>query len=122
MIYGHGIDIQNFERTRVLLEKYDSIMVDLIYTENEWKFIKQCNTDCIFRATLLFSLKESASKALGTGFRGIKYSDIEIKIEKQTYILNIKEGLFKDNYNALLSFTCDRNNIYTSVILEVEYE
>ena len=77
MILGNGIDIIEIERIKNILNK-NEYFLNKIFTEAEREYIitrnKSANT-----VAGLFAAKEAVCKALGTGLRGFKWKDIEIK-------------------------------------------
>lgn len=119
MIFGIGIDIQNINRTKKILQKYDSLMIDEIFTKKEWKKI-QNNSHPERIAASLFSLKEACSKSLGTGFVEFKFCDIEIVNFPQNIffkIRNCKENL--NNKKIRCSFSIEKESVQSIVITEV---
>lgn len=96
MIRGIGLDIQNINQIERIISNYKANVVDFVYTKQEWNLINS-HENGIKIATVFFSLKESVSKALGTGIRGFKFSDIEILLKENK--LKIK---FNDNVGHLI--------------------
>lgn len=96
MIRGIGLDIQNIDQIERIISNHKASVVDFIYTKQEWNLINSYENGMKI-ATVFFSLKESVSKALGTGIRGFKFSDIEILIKENK--LKIK---FNDNVEYLV--------------------
>lgn len=75
MILGTGIDIIEVSRIQSAIQKEG--FVSRVYTEAEWAYICARNKDPQVAAGI-FSAKEAVAKALGCGFSGIGWRDIEI--------------------------------------------
>lgn len=73
MILGTGIDILEISRIRKLIE--NDKFYEKMFTEAEISFLKQRAPES---TAGYFCAKEAVSKALGTGFSGFKFTDIEI--------------------------------------------
>ena len=69
-----GIDIIEVERVRRTLAQHGERFLQRIYTAQE---IEQCRGKAIKLAGR-FAAKESISKALGTGMRGISWHELEV--------------------------------------------
>lgn len=76
MVKGIGVDIIEIERIKKAVEKSDRF-VKRLFTENEIEYFKSKNmkTESIAGN---FAAKEAIVKALGTGLRGFKWTDIEV--------------------------------------------
>ena len=99
-----GVDIIQIERIKKIINKNESLFLNKIFTENEIAYLRKKNLKAETIAGY-FAAKEAASKALGTGFRGISFKEIEIiKDEFDRPVLNLKEKakeLFvKNGFNA----------------------
>jgi holo-[acyl-carrier protein] synthase len=77
MIKGVGIDIIEIDRIEQALKK-NPRFIDRIFTEEEISFLKG-NLKPMASYAGYFAAKEAVSKALGTGFRGFSWRDIEIQ-------------------------------------------
>lgn len=76
MIKGIGVDIIEVDRIERAIAKNEKFL-ERIFSQQELLYIKsRGNNKCTISG--LFSSKESVSKALGTGIRGFKWTDIEI--------------------------------------------
>lgn len=75
-----GIDIVKIDRIKDILEKKSHSFLHKIFTSKEIEYIKEKNYS---PQTIggLFSLKESISKAIGTGIGKVSFKDIEISHE-----------------------------------------
>lgn len=69
-----GVDIIEIERIAAVLERHGSRFLQRIYTERE---VAHCRGR-VAELAARFAAKEAASKALGTGMRGIRWRDMEI--------------------------------------------
>lgn len=76
MILGIGTDIIEIDRIKKIAQE-NSAFINKLFTNTEKTYFKSKNyrTESI---SGLFAAKEAVSKALGTGFRNIKMSEIEI--------------------------------------------
>ncbi|OOB77851.1 MAG: 4'-phosphopantetheinyl transferase [Epulopiscium sp. Nele67-Bin002] len=77
MIEGIGTDIIEIERIKRAVENNEAFL-DKIFTDYERSYFKQRNFNAQSIAGI-FAAKEAVSKALGTGFRGIRMNEIEIR-------------------------------------------
>ena len=73
MIKGIGIDIIEIERIAKAIERRGAHFVERLFTKNE-RALSLDPTSLAGR----FAAKEAVVKALGTGFRGIHFHDIEV--------------------------------------------
>lgn len=76
MIRGIGIDIIEVDRIEKALEKNPRFL-ERILTKNEITYLKG-NDKPVTTLAGYFAAKEAVSKALGTGFRGFGFKDIEV--------------------------------------------
>ncbi len=79
MDFRVGTDIVHIPRIESAIKKFGTRFVHRVYTSTEQQ-------DCTHKEQLLipqlagrWAAKEAAVKAIGSGFRGIKYTDIEIQ-------------------------------------------
>jgi phosphopantetheine--protein transferase-like protein len=79
MIIGIGIDLVDITRIKVIISKWDVHFLHKIYTSPEIKYCDSKNKNRFQSYAGLFAAKEAFVKALGTGFRYIKWKEIEIK-------------------------------------------
>lgn len=73
MIIGIGTDIIEIKRVEKLLSK--SHFIERFFNVSEQEYIKNKPTES---AAGYFCAKEAIVKALGTGFSGLKWKDIEV--------------------------------------------
>ncbi len=77
MIRGIGCDLADIARVARALE--NPRFLDRVYTPAEQDTLRGlCDKRRSERAAGLFAAKEAAAKALGTGFRGFGFADVEI--------------------------------------------
>ncbi len=78
MIKGIGIDIIEIARIAKALNTWENTFIERLFTRNE---IRPSSSNASYQATYYagrFAAKEAVVKALGTGFRGITWQDIEV--------------------------------------------
>lgn len=76
MIKGTGIDIVEIDRFKKAIERR-SRLIDRVFTKAEKDYCLERNKPYLHLA-VRFAAKEAVAKALGVGFRNIKWQDIEI--------------------------------------------
>jgi holo-[acyl-carrier protein] synthase len=76
MIIGIGVDIIEIERIAQAIQRHGNTFIDKLFTKKE-QAQKGDKQPHLFYAGR-FAAKEAVVKALGTGFRGITWKDIEI--------------------------------------------
>ena len=75
-VTGLGVDIVEIERMRAALERFPR-MKERLFSEEERAYCEKRSRPEIHYA-LRFAAKEAVLKALGTGFSGMKFSDVEV--------------------------------------------
>lgn len=75
MIRGIGTDLVEVARFRRLLDRFDTRLPERMLHETEWYRLEH-DADPARWLAKCFAVKEATVKALGTGFRGIYYSDV----------------------------------------------
>ena len=105
MIKGIGIDIIEIDRIAKALDRHENAFIKRIFTRNE----QISNHENILNYYAgRFCAKEAVVKALGTGFRGITWQDIEILNDAsgKPYV-NLSPEISKrfDSPNLLISIT-----------------
>lgn len=79
-IVGHGIDLVEVARITEMRERHGRHFLERIFRPEEFEpFLDRARCDEHLAAR--FAAKEAASKALGTGFRGIAWTDIATESE-----------------------------------------
>lgn len=76
MITGLGVDIVEIDRMAAALKRRPS-MRERLFSEEERAYCDKRNRPEIHYA-LRFAAKEAVLKALGTGFAGMKFTDVEV--------------------------------------------
>lgn len=69
-----GVDIIEIPRIRRVLERYGQRFLNRVFTPGEIEYCRGRAPNLAAR----FAAKEAAMKALGTGFRGVAWKDIEV--------------------------------------------
>lgn len=83
MIIGSGIDIIEIARIENIMK--NPKFIKKMFTENEYEYLRAKELESVAG---YFCAKEAVTKALGTGFSGFKFTDIEVlKREGVPYIL-----------------------------------
>ena len=124
MIFGVGTDIVEIRRIKNAMEN-NSGFLEKIFTNAELDYLKSRNLRAEYVAGR-FAAKEAVSKALGTGFRGFDFKDIEIDrttLGKPIVILKGKAKLIakkEGQYNIHLSISHGEESAVAYAILEVE--
>ena len=81
MIKGIGTDIIEISRIKNVIEKRPEGFCDRFFTEEEKQYC-QLMKDPYPHYAVRFAAKEAVVKALGTGFRGMKFTDVEVTRDK----------------------------------------
>lgn len=118
MIIGIGTDIIEINRIEKLIN--ESRFLERFFTESEREYIKQRKPES---AAGYFCAKEAVSKALGCGFSGIKFTDIEIvKINSVPHVLlhgnALKIANSRGIKNIFVSISHCRNYAVATVVAE----
>ena len=74
-----GVDIIEISRVRQVLDRYGQRFLDRVFTPAEIEYCRGRAPNLAAR----FAAKEATMKALGTGFRGVGWRDIEV-VRKQS--------------------------------------
>jgi holo-[acyl-carrier protein] synthase len=77
VIKGTGIDIIEIKRIRTLIEGKGAVALNRLFTEAEVEYCS-CKRDPYPNYAGRFAAKEAFLKALGTGLRGLKWTQIEV--------------------------------------------
>ena len=124
LIIGVGIDIVEIRRIKDAIEANNKFL-ERIFTTTELEYLKSRNLRPEYVAGR-FAAKEAVAKALGTGFRGFDFKDIEIDrttLGKPIVILKGKAKLIakkEGQYNIHLSISHGVDSAVAYAILEVE--
>jgi holo-[acyl-carrier protein] synthase len=76
-IIGLGVDLAEVERVRELLARYGESFRRRCFTDHEWEYAHRFS-DPAGRLAARFAGKEAVMKSLGTGWRRLRWTDIEI--------------------------------------------
>lgn len=120
LVLGIGIDIIEIYRIEAALKKPK--FVERIYTPGEQKYLHTRNNNPSTAAGY-FAAKEAAAKALGTGFGGVRWTEIEVIREENgrpgiKLYGNAKIAMEKMGGNRiLLSISHSRDNAIAQVII-----
>ncbi|MBZ9636867.1 holo-ACP synthase [Clostridium sp. FP1] len=124
MIIGVGTDIIEIRRIEKAMVANNSFL-EKIFTATELEYLKSRNLRPEYVAGR-FAAKEAVAKALGTGFRGFDFRDIEIDrttLGKPIVILKGKAKLIakkEGKYNIHLSISHGEDSAIAYAIWEVE--
>ncbi len=124
MIIGVGTDIVEIRRIKDAIDTNNKFL-EKIFTTTELDYLTSRNLRPEYVAGR-FAAKEAVAKALGTGFRGFDFKDIEIDrttLGKPIVILKGKAKLIakkEGKYNIHLSISHGQDSAIAYAILEVE--
>jgi holo-[acyl-carrier protein] synthase len=76
VITGLGVDIVEIDRMRIALERHPGIKERLFSAEERAYCEKRSRPEVHY--ALRFAAKEAVLKALGTGFAGMRFTDVEV--------------------------------------------
>lgn len=76
-IVGLGVDLAEVDRVRGLLARYGDAFRRRCFTDHEWEYAHGFS-DPAGRLAARFAGKEAVMKSLGTGWRQLRWTDIEI--------------------------------------------
>ena len=76
-IVGLGVDLAEVDRVRGLLARYGDAFRRRCFTAHEWEYAHGFS-DPAGRLAARFAGKEAVMKSLGTGWRRLRWTDIEI--------------------------------------------
>lgn len=123
MILGVGVDIVNISRIKRAVIKHPNF-INKLFSETEIEYFKIKKYRPEFIAAR-FAAKEAVAKALGTGFRGFSFKDIEINRNldgKPMVILKEKANKIlqgKGKYEIHLSISHEFEMAVAYVIIEI---
>lgn len=78
MFYKIGSDICSIKRIEATYERFGNRFLDRILTNGEKQYVLSRPKDFLSRVASRFAAKEATSKALGTGFIGVGWKEIEV--------------------------------------------
>jgi holo-[acyl-carrier-protein] synthase len=124
LISGVGVDIVEIRRISEAMSKHANF-IDKMFSKNEIEYLKSRNLRAEFVAGR-FAAKEAVSKALGTGFSGFEFKDIEIDrtaAGKPIVVLKGKAKLIAQkygNYKIHISISHGVDSAIAYAIMEVD--
>lgn len=118
MIIGIGTDIIEIYRVEKLLDK--KAFIDRFFNEGEKEYILSKKAES---AAGYFAAKEAVVKALGTGFSGINWRDVEIvKVDSKPIVVLHNRALeiadIKGVKNILISISHCRDYATATAVME----
>lgn len=76
-IVGLGVDLVEVDRVRRLFGRYGDAFRRRCFTDHEWEYASRFK-DPSARLAARFAGKEAVMKSLGTGWRMLRWTDVEI--------------------------------------------
>ncbi len=76
-IIGLGVDLVEIDRVRNLFDRYGDAFRRRCFTDHEWEYASRFR-DPSARLAARFAGKEAVMKSLGTGWRHLRWADVEI--------------------------------------------
>jgi holo-[acyl-carrier protein] synthase len=76
--YRIGTDLVHIPRIQALYERFGSQFLSRVYTEAEQRYCLAAKAHLFARLAGRWAAKEAVTKALGTGWRGLGYRDVEV--------------------------------------------
>jgi holo-[acyl-carrier protein] synthase len=76
-IMGLGVDLVEIARVRALFDRYGDAFRRRCFTDHEWEYASRFR-DPSARLAARFAGKEAVMKSLGTGWRHLRWVDVEI--------------------------------------------
>lgn len=78
MVLGIGIDMEDVDRIRLVIERHGQRFLNKVYTPREIAYVDD-TANRYERYAARFAAKEAAMKALGSGWnQGVQWKDLEI--------------------------------------------
>ncbi len=122
MIIGIGTDIIEVERIKNICEKYGKHFLNRIYTPIEQEYCESFNDTKYLHYAARFAMKESFSKAIGTGItRGFKFKEVGIVNEKSGQPRVVLDGQLKEKWGHCkihVSLSHTEDNAVAYLIIE----
>ncbi|MBW4697358.1 MAG: holo-ACP synthase [Aphanocapsa lilacina HA4352-LM1] len=116
-----GTDLVHIPRIEGMLERYGQQFLNRVYTEGEQHYCLASKPHRANRLAGRWAAKEAVTKALGTGWRGVGYCDIEVVrlgTGEPTIRLRGRAALLVERYGRLdwqVSFSHDREYAVATV-------
>lgn len=116
MIKGIGIDITEIERIQEMIQKHPQFILKILTPTERSQYEKMGGQRAVEYLAGRWSLKESFSKAYGTGIgSAVGFQDIEI-VDNQLGAPIVTHSPFNGRVHASVSHTAV--NVMTEIILE----
>lgn len=125
MILGIGVDLVEVGRIRRILDRYGERFLRRVYTPRERALALSRQDPALYLAAA-FAAKEAASKALGTGLRGVSWREMEVRHEANGKPYLIFSGRAQKRFEELggkasyISLSHERSHAVAVVIIEGE--
>lgn len=122
MIIGIGTDIIEVERIKRICEEYGKSFINRIYTPLEQKYCESFNDQKYLHYAARFAVKESFSKAIGSGLtHGFKFKEVSIINKKTGKPLVVLDGKLQkewSQYKIYVSLSHTEDNAIAFLIIE----
>jgi holo-[acyl-carrier protein] synthase len=92
-----GIDVIEIDRIRHVLDDFGERFLHRVYTEYE----RERYRDRVPELAARFAAKEATSKALGTGIRGIRWREMEVRSNRRGKPILVLHGQAKERARML---------------------
>ena len=116
MIKGTGIDIVEIDRIKAAVKQFGKRFLERIYTPHEIAYCTKFNKLRYPELSVRFAAKEAYAKALGTGMRGIYWTNIEVQNDRKGKpFLKIKKRTVKKTH---ITLSHSQKYAVASVIIE----
>ncbi len=122
MIFGIGTDIIEVERIKSLAEQYGDRFLKRIFTQTEIEYCEQFGDKKYLHYAARFAMKESFSKAIGTGLtQGFKFTEVGVVNQPGGKPIIVLDGGMKEKYGHFkieVSLTHTEQNAVAFVVME----
>lgn len=121
--YRIGTDLVHIPRIHALVDRFGSQFLNRVYTEAEQHYCLASRAHLSARLAGRWAAKEAVTKALGTGWRGVGYRDIEVvrHVSGEPAIqLHNRAATLVSSYAQVswqVSFSHDRDYAISTVLL-----
>jgi len=120
-ILGIGVDIEEIQRISSIIQKWDHLFINRIFTISEIQYCENKNKPAQHFAAR-YAAKEAFSKAIGTGWSGkFRWKDTEIQNDiagKPLFILHnhLHEAFYE--MDIFLSLSHTRSHVVAMVVIQ----
>ncbi len=115
MIFGIGVDIVQIQRIEDAANRFGEKFSMKVLTSRE----QPCKTP--EDLAVHFAAKEAFVKALGTGFRGVSFKDIEVlhnELKKPYYVVSDKISRMFGPFQSHLSISHEKDYVIAMAVIE----